>query len=328
MVLSTNFKISLVVLLFFAGSAASQMHSGSEPIEIRGQVRFAQGGAPVDNVVVRLEALSGGFVGEERTDRLGKFRFSKLSPAQYFVFVSLPGYREIRREVNLIMQASDYIQIQLVPEGHDSGLAPTGAKILDAKVPPEALKEFRKSEAALHEKKTEEGIRHLQRAINIYPDFVEAYLSLGTVYMDANDWTNAEQNLKRAVELSPKTVNALFALGELYFRQKNYVDSERVLRQGLDIEPRSWLGHFTLGRVYWDKGDIQRAGKQIALTLQLNPNLADAHLLAGNILLRAHKLDDAQVEYEEYLRLSPKGQFAAQAREAVQRIKATAGRQN
>src|ERR1700730_5543697 len=79
------FKL-LLILVLAAGPAAAQVHSVSEPMEIRGQVRFARGGAPVDNVVVRLEALSGGAVNEERTDRLGKFRFAGLSPMQYFIF--------------------------------------------------------------------------------------------------------------------------------------------------------------------------------------------------------------------------------------------------
>ena len=45
-----------------------------QPIEIRGQLRFADGGAPAADVVVRLDQLSGGNVNEVRTDRLGKFR--------------------------------------------------------------------------------------------------------------------------------------------------------------------------------------------------------------------------------------------------------------
>ena len=147
-------KFGTFLLLVSLGvvSAVAQVHSASEPIEISGQIRFASNNTPAPNIVVRIEALSGGLVTEEVTDRLGKFRFSSLSPVQYFVTVRLPGYREVRREVNLIMQSSDFVQIQLVPEISGTETPPTNTKVLDANVPPEARSEFEKGETALLEK--------------------------------------------------------------------------------------------------------------------------------------------------------------------------------
>jgi Cytochrome c biogenesis factor len=312
----------LLLINMGVGSAVAQIHSASEPIEIRGQVRFASNGAPVPNIIVRLEAVSGGFVNEEVTDRLGKFRFSSLSPVQYFVTVRLSGYREVRREVNLIMQSSEDVQIQLVPEISETETPSSTTKLLDANVPPEARSEFEKGETALLAKnKLAEGILHLEKAIAIYPNFPEAQIKLGTAYMDAKEWDKAELALKRAIELAPDASNAFFALGELYMQQKKYSEAEPRLRQGLRIDNHSWRGHFALGRVYWASGDVQQAAKQIALTLQLNQDLADAHLLAGNILLRSGKREDARTEFEAYLRLAPKGEFAGQVKTILQKMK-------
>src|SRR5215467_582941 len=319
-------KFGTFLLLVSLGvfSAVAQTHSASEPIEISGQIRFASNNTPAPNIVVRLEALSGGLITEEVTDRLGKFRFSSLSPVQYFVTVRLSGYREVRREVNLIMQSSEFVQIQLVPETSDTETPPKNTKVLDANVPPEARSEFEKGETALLEKnKLAEGILHLEKAIAIYPDFPEAQIVLGTAYMDAKEWNKAELALKQAIELAPNASNAFFALGELYLRQKKYSEAEKHLRQGLSIDNRSWRGHFALGRVYWASSDIKQAAKQIALTLQLNPDLADAHLLAGNILLRSGKREDARTEFEAYLRLAPKGEFANQVETILQKMKAS-----
>jgi Flp pilus assembly protein TadD len=318
-------KFGTFLLLISLGvvSAVAQVHSASEPIEISGQIRFASNGTPVPNIVVRLEALSGGLVNEEVTDRLGKFRFSSLSPVQYFVTVRLPGYREVRREVNLIMQSSDFVQIQLVPENSDTETPLRNTKVLDAHVPPEARSEFEKGETALEKNKLAEGILHLEKAIAIYSNFPEAQIELGTAYMDAKEWNKAELALKQAIELAPNASNAFFALGELYLQQKKYSEAEKQLRQGLGIDNRSWRGHFALGRVYWASSDVKQAAKQIALTLQLNPDLADAHLLAGNILLRGGKREDARTEFEAYLRLAPKGEFAKQVETILQKMKAS-----
>jgi hypothetical protein len=161
-----------------------RIHSASEPIEIRGQVRFASNGAPVPNIIVRLEAVSGGFVNEEVTDRLGKFRFSSLSPVQYFVTVRLSGYREVRREVNRIMQSSEDVQIQLVPEISETETPSRTTKLLDANVPPEARSEFENGETALLAKnKLDEGILISRRQCAIYPNFRKRKLSWATAYM-------------------------------------------------------------------------------------------------------------------------------------------------
>src|SRR5262245_48506591 len=64
-------------------------------VEIHGQVRFAEGGAPAANVVVRLESYEGGgSISEAFSDRLGKFRFTGLAPAMYSVHIRQDGYRD------------------------------------------------------------------------------------------------------------------------------------------------------------------------------------------------------------------------------------------
>lgn len=87
----------------------------------------------------------------------------------------------------------------------------------------------------------------------------------------------------------------------------------------------SWHGHFTMGRLYWDMGDVAKAGLAIGRTLKLKPDFAEGHLLAGNILLRINQQERAVTEYQEYLRLEPRGEFATQTRELVEKLKQAKG---
>lgn len=324
-------SIVLIVVLFAPIAIRSQVRSPAQPTEIRGQLRFANGGAPAADVVVRLDQLAGGFVNEVRTDRMGKFRLTNLLPIQYQLIIRHPGYQEIQREVNLIMTSSEYLQLSLVAEPPSNTTVRTSSLgVIDASVPAEARKEYERGEALVNsgdKTKIAEGVRHFERAIALHPTFVEAKLRLATAHMDLSQWAEAEKVLADANKAHPNAANLLFALGELYLQQKKTDDAERVLRSGLQLEPRSWQGHFTLGRLYWNggTGDIVKAARQVALALQLNPNFAEAHLLAGNIFLRARKNSEAQSEFQEYLRLAPNGQYAAQTKEVLQKIKKANG---
>jgi tetratricopeptide (TPR) repeat protein len=269
---------------------------------------------------------------------LGKFRFTALPPAQYSIRVHQPGYRDAQQNVDMTTQSSGLVYLQLARDSAAS--SSSGSGTIDAKVPAAAQKEFDKGIAALSEggkEKTAVAVRCFEKAITIDPKFLEARLKLGTAYMDLGEWDKAEKALLATLEAEPRTFNALFALGEVYLRQNKLVEAERVLVQGLAIQDQSDLGHFNLARVYWEKARVikdlaeakaplEKAYEEVKHALNLNPNLAAAHLLKGNLLLRVARTSDAIMEFDEYLRLEPNGAFANETRGLVEKIrKATAG---
>jgi len=325
MVRPTNLALAILFTLTACAASHAQRSGTSIPISrtVHGQVRYAQGGAPAENVIVRLESFIGGLVGEEMTDRLGKFRFSGLRAAQYVLTVRHRGFRELRHQFDLETNPSEYVQLQLVPEqGAAPAAPPPGPALIDASVPAAARAEYEKGRAALLAGGDRaKGLSHLEKAVSLHPKFFEAHLLLGTAYGDDGKWDKSEAELSRAVELNPRSSHAAFALGEAYRRRKKYEEAEKVLKRGLALDDKSAPGHFTLGRVYFEKGDIVRAGPEVGRALQLKPDFAEAHLVAGNILLRARQPENALAEYQEYLRLAPTGEFAEQARTMVSKIK-------
>src|ERR1044072_2895816 len=163
---------ALLLTAAWAGAASAQREGNPFPIRrsITGQVRFANGGGPAENIIVRLDRFSGGYAGEERTDRLGKFRFTGLAAEQYVVTIRMPGYKEVQRQVELVTNPSEYLQFQLMPEKPDTAAAAVGAagRTVDANVPAEANAELEKGRAALlDDKKVDEALTHLEKAVQI-----------------------------------------------------------------------------------------------------------------------------------------------------------------
>ena len=292
---------------------------------VHGQIRYAQGGRPAEFILVRLESFGGGVVGEATTDRSGRFTFNGIGPELYIVSVRVSGFNEIQQQVDLREgQVSEYVQLQLVATEKNVPVetAPKRAAVIDANVPEAARSEFEKGRVAvLQGNNLNKGIVHLENAVRLYPQYREALLLLGTAYMDKQDWPKAEAALQQVLARDAKITGAYFALGELYLRQKKYHEAETNMVSGIRLEPKSVQGHFLLGRLYYELGDLPKAGPQVGTALQLDPKFARGHLLAANILLRARQTENAIVEFEEYLHLEPKGEFAEQAKQTVAKLK-------
>lgn len=316
----------IVVFVVWAPSVLAQRDRdtyspNSQTFEVSGEVRLSETGTTAVSIPVRLERFSGGLIDQIVTDSRGRFRFPNLQRGYYKVVVNTPGYRPVQQDADLQVLARVYLVFELTGDvSKSSSGMPLLVDVLDARVPAPAREAFTNGRSALAKKNYKEAIGFLQQAIATYTNFFEAQLLLGVAYMDLREWNSAEISLQRAVEIKPDSSAALIYLGEVYWRQKRYPDAEQTLRDGLKLDEKSWHGQFTLGRLYWDMGEVAKAGGPIGMTLQLKPDLAEAHLLAGNILLRVNQRERALVEYREYLRLAPKGEFVTQAQELVQKL--------
>jgi len=314
-----------MLLIFVAAPVCAQRdrdtyNVGPQSFEISGQVRIAETNEAAQRVQVRVERFTGGTIDQMATDTHGRFRFTNLPRGYYRVVINTPNFRPTQQDADLQVLFKAFLVFDLVPQNSRQLVAPAIIDVIDARAPAEAREELIRGREALSKKGYEKAVAHLQKAIAVYPEFYEANLLLGTAFVDERDWGKAESAFQRAVDLKTDSPAAVLALGEVYWRQKRYDEAEKTLLEGLKLDEKSWHGYFTLGRLYWDQGNIPKAGGAIGHTLQLKPDFAEGHLLAGNILLRVKQQERALAEYQEYLRLSPKGEFAQQTRELVDKL--------
>lgn len=321
--LRPNYCLVIIALILLVAPSYAQRQRDSRAgsatsAEIYGRVRTVQG-ERIEHILVRLEKFDGGIVDQTTTDGIGNFRFVGISRGTYTVAIRTPGFVVTQQQVDLQLITRANLLFELKPE-KTSPAKTSSSKLLDARVPIAAQKELDMGRTASQEKKPKQAIQHLEKAVHIYPRFFEAQLLLGTLYMDVQQWDDAGNALRKAREINPKESTVLVAIGEVNRRLKRYAEAEQVLKESFAINDDSWQGHFTAGRVYWETGNLVKAGTHVGRSLQLNPDYAEAHLLGGNIFLRLNLSQNALVEYQEYLRLAPKGEFAAQVRGIVQTL--------
>jgi tetratricopeptide (TPR) repeat protein len=320
-----SLSVLTVVMLLVATPARAQRDRDTynvspQSFEVSGQVRVAGTSEPVQNVQVRLERFSGGTIDQMATDSRGRFRFANLQRGYYKVIINSPGFRPTQQDADLQILFKAFLVFDLSADTPKSPGSLVLTDVIDARAPAEAREAYSHGRTAYSRNERQSAIEHLQKAISIYPEFFEARLLLGTAFMDQREWQKAEEILARALEMKPENATVILSLGEIYWREKRYDEAEKTLLAGLKLEDNSWHGHFTLGRLYWDMNQVMKAAPAVGRTLQLKPDFAEAHLLAGNILLRLQQQERALAEYQEYLRLAPKGEFAAPTRELVQKL--------
>jgi Tfp pilus assembly protein PilF len=320
-----KFGAAVLLLLIFAGPIWAQRDrdtytSSNQTLEISGQINIAGTTTPARDVTVRLERFSGGIVDQMPTDARGRFRFGNLTRGYYRVVVNAPGFAPTFQDADLTVLFKAYLVFALNETRASS--ASTINLAIDARVPGPAREEFARGQEAVAKKQFLTAVAHLEKAISLYPRFAEAEMLLANAFLDLRDWSRAEASFRRALDIRSNNAPALVGLGESLWRQNKYVESEQALLDGLKFSEASWHGHFTLARMYWSKGETLKAGHAIGRTLQLKPDFAEAHLLAGNILLKLNQPERAATEYEEYLRLAPKGEFAVEARNLVKKLRA------
>jgi len=313
--------VLLIPLRAYAQRDRDTYNANNQSFEVSGQINLPGANSVARDLPVRLERFSGGVIDQVNTDSRGRFRFANLQRGYYKVVINAPGFAPAQQDADLTLLVKAYLVFTLAPAQKD-GTKPAGSSndVIDARIPQNARDEFVRGRDALTRRNQAEAIPHFQKAASIYPAFFDAHLLLGTAYMDLREWQKAENAIGRAREIRPDNAPALLALGEIYWRQKRNADAERALLDGLKLDETNWHGQFTLARLYWEAGDALKAGPYVGRTLQLKPDLAEAHLLAGNILLRIGQQQRAEIEYEEYLRLAPKGEFAAEARSLIEKL--------
>jgi len=295
-------------------------------LEIDVQVRFPSGEAGPAGIHVVLERAEGGMDSDCQTVEGGKCTLTPSDTGIFTVRLRQTGYEEVTERVELVHSDHEYAMLTLRSLRRADGTTPAEdvpsgeISVADYSIPEKAREEFAKGEAALRKKMPAEGAKHFQNAVKTYENYPQAYRMLGEAYLQEKDWKRAETALRHSIELDPKLAPSYVDLGAVENQEKNYPAAEEALKKGLELSPDSTPAKYELAKTYWSEGRWQDALPLAEATVKAVPDLAAAHALLGNILLRGRNAPDALKEYQVYLRLDPDGPMAAEVRDAIAKI--------
>lgn len=128
---------------------------------------------------------------------------------------------------------------------------------------------------------------------------------------------------QKAVELDPNFGDAYLNLGNIYYRQELFVDAERCYRLAITCDPDHAKAYYNLGNTLDELHCTQEAGDCFQKSLEKDPNFSDAQY---NLAATCEKLtlwDAACTHWKSYLNLDPVGKHADFARKRIKLLQST-----
>ncbi len=143
----------------------------------------------------------------------------------------------------------------------------------------------------------ERAVVHYTEALELKPDFAEAYNNRGSVYTDAGDFDRAIQDYHKVIELKPDYVSAYNNLGIAYSRQNEYDRAIHYYNEVIKLKPDFAEAYSNRGVTYEKKGEYDKAVENHNKAIELKPDFAEAYY---NLGVTYREMGDQDQEFQNY----------------------------
>lgn len=152
-------------------------------------------------------------------------------------------------------------------------------------------------------------ISEYTRAIDLKPDFVEAYYNRGVVREARSEYEKAIADYSEAIRLRPEYDSAYTNRGNAYraigMYDKAIADYSAVIHLGVDLP----YSYYNRANAHQRKDDFGKAIEDYTEAIRLRSDFVEAYNNRGSVHMLMGNLDDALADYTEAIRIRP--DFAA-----------------
>jgi len=323
-----HFRHATGVLLLFVTSVLPGLGQ-SRPTPTRatygiaGSVRDDYDQHSMESIRVDLKQSTGTPINTTFTRGNGEFEFYGIPNGDYTIEIIARDYEPYRETVTVENSVRRGLTIFLRrPMAVASATSNGSISAHELSVPHKAHDEYEKGLNLVYSKSDYKGaIIQFQRAIKDFPDFYEAYAQEGSAYTFLGEIDHAEEAMRKSVALSSSQYSeALFLLAGLLNNTKHFPEAENFSRQGVALEASSWHGHFEMARALTALKRPEEAEKSAKQARDLKPDNPAVYLVLANIHIQLRDYSALLKDLETYLKLSPNGPEADQARKTREEL--------
>lgn len=322
--------VFIAVMALWAGQSVAQDTFGGRVVA----------GVESSGIMVTLERQSGQILVQAFTDSRGAFRFQNVSAADQsndtyvYLVVEEEGFRPYRERLDgRQVRGGGMFTIYLEPEGAAPG-ANDGTAVdvrqLLAEIPEDALEEYERALEDAEDGDHDDAADRLERAVEIAPDYYDAWIDLGGQYNALERFDDAKRAYEQAVAVNPTGALAHVNLGALYYQEGQrhavaenaiealgtFAEAQASLETAIELDPVSVAGHFYLGATYYRMTRVDEAESELQLAIDIAGQHAQSRLMLINVYARQQRYADALEQANAFIDENPD----APERETIERV--------
>lgn len=191
-------------------------------------------------------------------------------------------------------------------------------------IPDKAHKELIKSEESQLRGETQEALRHLERALELYPEYVDALNNLGTYHHRSANYDRSIKYFTRATELAPEFFAGWVNLGGSLLAVGRLEPALEANKQAIKLRPSDALANSQMGMSYFYMRRFDEAKQYFQKALSVDPSSANRpHLFLAHIAHVEGRPEEARTYIGNYLELHPNSPEAPHLRRTLQHLSTT-----
>ena len=157
----------------------------------------------------------------------------------------------------------------------------------------------------INEKRYQEGIAELKKAIELDPKTMQPYIDLARAYFATNDRAAAEATLKQALSVDPRSLEIMLALADLRDATDKPDQAEIIYKQALEIAPENELIYLRLTSHYQRHNKAGDAEATLQKLASIKPKDETPHLHLGDFFTSTGQADKALASYRQANEINP-----------------------
>jgi Tfp pilus assembly protein PilF len=314
--------ILAILALTARGLLSETTDAEQKELAIRGTVFLEAEHRPAQGVMVTVKSLSNEPSLTVLTDDSGKFEARGLASGSYVLFAEESGYESTRMTAHTGEAPAELRLYLRTRPAAPAGGAKGSVSVHELKIPGKAQEAYRKGMGCLANDDATGSVAHFQKAISMFPEFYEAYYSLGVAQMKLHHSNEAIDAYQRCIDLSRgQCPLGEFAVGVVLQENHRLTEAETVLRRALEHDANYAKGYLYLSVVLYELNRLDEAELNAREVERCNPDLAPVYLVLANIHARRGNEQEEFRALEKYLQLNPRGvqNDAGQAYEKLQK---------
>ncbi len=309
-----------------SGWAVPQAQAGAQSFELRGRIYTPEGKLLQGRMAsVSLFGATTPFVADVLALG-GQFKFGKLPAGTYMIAVFVPGLGETRQTVEVGKSLADSkgrVEVKIVLRESTTHRRRTSTvSVRELGIPEPARAEYQRALKALSGRQVEAAIGHLEKAVELSPNYVEAINHLGTIHYQTRQYARAEEYFRQALAQDGNAYEPLVNLGGTLLSLNRYEEALAINRHATLARPEDALAHSQLGLNLFALGDLENAVTHLNRAKKLDPaHFSHPQMTLAEIYLRKGDREAAIAELEEFVRLHPDDPNAPKFREGISRLR-------